>query len=408
MVAAGPRVKSLVRPGPIACAGGMAETGLGVRGDRSARQAEHAGLAAADSVPDEASDAVTFGIEEEFVFLDRRTLCTVDVGVVAVADLGEPGSSAVVRVFFPSQIEFATPVCTRGAQALAALREFRGRLAAWADDADVLVAASGTPFRTVAEPATWQGRYAVIADDIAGLAPEHQLNGLHVHVGIPDRDAGVRASNCLRPWLPVLLALSANSPFWQGQDTGFASWRAIHSRRWTTHSTPPYFADAAEYDEALERLAGVGATSDAGTINSYARLSRAHPTLEIRVCDAQLDPTSSVALAAIIRALVVTGFTRETPRPQRYEGLDAAQWHAARHGMASTLVDPVTGHPVPAVVVVEALRELVAAHLDPAEARAVDGFLAQVARFGTGAARQRRAHHRGQLAELYRTRLAGE
>ncbi len=86
MVAAGPRVKSLVRPGPIACAGGMAETGLGVRGDRSARQAEHAGLAAADSVPDEASDAVTFGIEEEFVFLDRRTLCTVDVGVVAVAD----------------------------------------------------------------------------------------------------------------------------------------------------------------------------------------------------------------------------------------------------------------------------------------------------------------------------------
>ena len=207
MVAAGPRVKSLVRPGPIACAGGMAETGLGVRGDRSARQAEHAGLAAADSVPDEASDAVTFGIEEEFVFLDRRTLCTVDVGVVAVADLGEPGSSAVVREFFPSQIEFATPVCTRGAQALAALREFRGRLAAWADDADVLVAASGTPFRTVAEPATWQGRYAVIADDIAGLAPEHQLNGLHVHVGIPDRDAGVRASNCLRPWLPVLLAL---------------------------------------------------------------------------------------------------------------------------------------------------------------------------------------------------------
>ncbi|MGB4779166.1 carboxylate-amine ligase [Microbacterium sp.] len=355
----------------------------------------------------EQSHAATFGMEEEFVLLDPRSLRTVDLGLDAVDELASRCPGLVAREFFPSQIEFATPVCTTSDEALQALLAFRGELAAWAQHAGVIVAAAGTPFLTAEAVAAWRGRYALIAGDIAGLAPEHQLNGLHVHVGIPDRDAGVRASNFVRPWLPVLLALSANSPFWQGHDTGFASWRAIHSRRWTTHSTPPFFADAAEYDEALERLAGVGATSDAGTINWHARLSRSHPTLEVRVCDAQLEPTSSVALAVIIRALVVMGFARDTPRPQRYEGWDAAQWHAARHGMTDSLVDPWTGHPVPAVAVADALRELIGAQLQPGEDRIVDGFLADLCRLGTGAARQRRAHQRGRLAELYRAQVAG-
>ena len=359
-------------------------------------------------VADAVRSAVTFGIEEEFVFVDRRTLQTIDLGPAAITELGADAAGAVAAEFFPSQIEYATPVCTRTDEALAAILAFRRALAAFADAAGVVVAGTGTPFRTLTRGDDWSGRYAVIADEIAGLAPDHQLNGLHVHVGIADRDAGVRASNFLRPWLPALLALSANSPFWQGRDTGFASWRAIHSRRWTTHSTPPYFADAVEYDDALDRLAGVGATSDAGTINWHARLSQRHPTLEVRVCDAQLDPRSSVALAAIIRALVVEGFDTVTPRPPRYEGWDAAHWHAARHGTSSTLIDPASGHPVPAVVVIEALRSIVERHLDADGRREVDGFFAELERSGTGASRQRRAHAAGELAGLYRSRVAGD
>ena len=348
----------------------------------------------------------TFGIEEEFVLLDRRTLSTVDLGLAAVAELTGSCPGAVVREFFPSQVEFATPVCTSAAQAFAAVSAFRSKLSEWADAMGVVVAASGTPFATHGQEPALEGRYAVIAHDIAGLTSEHQLNGLHVHVGIPDREAGIRASNFLRPWLPVLLALSANSPFWQTHDTGFASWRAIHSRRWTTHGIPPYFADVAEHDDALARLAGVGATSDAGTINWHVRLSAAYPTLEVRACDAQLDPFSSVALATIIRALVLTGFERETPRPARYEGWDAALWHAARHGTSGSLVDPTSGLLAPAAVVLERLHNEVQGRLEPGDLQVVEHFLSDVSQSGGGATRQRRAHEQGRLSALYRDLIA--
>jgi carboxylate-amine ligase len=349
---------------------------------------------------------VTFGVEEEFVLLDPRTLMTVDLGLAAVAELGGSSPGVIVREFFPSQIEFATPVCTTVDEALTAVGGFRRRLSDWADRAGVVVAPSGTPFATDGREPALEGRYALIAHDIAGLTAEHQLNGLHVHVGIPDRDAGIRASNFLRPWLPVLLALSGNSPFWQSHDTGFASWRAIHSRRWTTHGIPPHFADAAEHDAIIARLVGVGATSDPATINWHVRLSPVYPTLEVRTCDVQLDPFSSVALAAIVRALVVEGFERETPRPERYEGWDAALWHAARHGTAATLVDPTSGAVVSAAAAVERLQDLVHPRLPDADRELVERFLSDAAQSGGGATRQRRAHRAGRLAALYRDQVA--
>jgi carboxylate-amine ligase len=214
---------------------------------------------------------VTFGIEEEFVLLDRTRLEAVDLGGEAVAALSRGQGSAgdtIVHEFFESQLEHATPVCAGLPDAWDAVTGFRRRLADWADAAGVLAVGSGTPFR-VAEPSavTADERYERIAHDIGGLTAEHQINGLHVHVGIPDRDAGVHISNGLRPWLPVLLALSANSPFWQGRDTDFDSWRTIHSRRWTTHGVPPLFRDAADYDRTVAALRGLGATSDPATIN---------------------------------------------------------------------------------------------------------------------------------------------
>ena len=362
---------------------------------------------AATSVDSSPGTAATFGLEEEFVLLQPASLTTVDLGLAAVAELRGSVPGAVMREFFPSQIEYATPVCRTVEDALESVSGFRARVSAWAEASGVIVAASGTPFATDGRTPELEGRYAAIAHDIAGLTAEHQLNGLHVHVGIADRDAGVRASNFLRPWFPVLLALSANSPFWRGRDTGFASWRAIHSRRWTTHGIPPWFADAADYDRGVRRLAGIGATSDAGTINWVARLSAAHPTLEVRVCDVPLDPHSSVALAALIRGLVSVGTERETPRSAHYEGWDAALWHAARHGTAATLVDPGTGRLVPAAAVLEALVEVVRPTLPDADLRLIECYLAEHAAHGGDASQQRRAHARGRLAALYRDRIAG-
>lgn len=348
------------------------------------------------------SAARTFGIEEEFVLLDRGSLAPVDLGVEAVADL-QDDAGGVVREFFPSQVEFASPVFTTADDALATLTSFRAALGEWAGERGVVAAGTGTPLRGERLPA-WEGRYARIADDIGALAVDHQINGLHVHVGIEDREERVRAANALRPWLPVLLALSANSPFWHGSDTGFASWRGVHSRRWTTYGIPPWFAHAADYDAAVAALTGIGVTSDLGTINWAVRLSSRYPTIEVRVCDAQLDAERAVAIAVVIRALVDDAAEDPTPPPPSFEPWDAALWHAARHGLDATLVHPLRGTVEPASRILGDLGRRIMPRLDGTAGELVSRMLASAT---TGARRQRDAHALGGLADLYAGSLAG-
>ena len=348
----------------------------------------------------------TFGIEEEFMLLDPGTLTPVGRAAEALAALDDgrpPGT--VSREFLCSQVEYSTHVCTTMGEAHEALRSFRRRLGHWADGAGVVAAGSGTPFGRDPSASVSPGqRYADIASEAAALTDDHQINGLHVHVAT-DRDSGVRASNALRGWLPVLLALSGNSPFWDGRDTGYDSWRAVHSRRWTTYGIPPVFSDPDDYDETVAALVGIGATSDARGLSWNLRLSSVFPTVEVRVCDAQLDAASSVALAVVIRALVDSARTAG-PAPAEERALwDAALWHAARHGVSADLVHPCLGALAPAAEVLSALRDRIRPHLHgDDEARAVDALLE---RSQNGAARQRDACRAGlpALARLYRERL---
>ncbi|WP_336648107.1 carboxylate-amine ligase [Microbacterium sp. MMO-10] len=347
--------------------------------------------------------ATTFGIEEEFLLLDARTLAPVDDAMQAIAELDGRHDGTVAAEFLRSQVEYATPVCTTMPEAIDALLGFRRLLGRWAADAGVVAAGTGTPPAGQTLAVISEGeRYAEISAEVTSLTDDHQIGGLHVHVGV-DRDLRVRASNALRGWLPVLLALSANSPFWNGRDTGYDSWRAIHSRRWTTYGIPPAFRDDDDYVRTVAALVGIGATTDARALNWNVRLSTVYPTVEVRVCDAQLDAASSVALAVIIRALVDAaddeGMSRTDHAPW-----DAALWHAARHGVRGTLVDPRTGRPAPASDVLRALLDRVAPHLNGSETRAVTAMLD---RRRSGAARQRAARDHGTaaLAELYRKRL---
>jgi carboxylate-amine ligase len=352
----------------------------------------------------------TFGVEEEFMLLDPHRLAPVDLGRQAVDDLGDDGAGAIAREFLCSQIEYATQICDTFADAHEALLGFRRRLGRWAADAGVVAAGTASPFHADPHPAvSTDDRYARATADIGALTDDHQINGLHVHVGIPDRDTGIHVSNALRAWLPVLLALSGNSPFWEGRDTGYDSWRAIQSRRWTTYGIPPRFDDASDYDRTVSELIGVGATSDDGMLNWNVRLSHKYPTLEVRVCDVQLDPTTSVVLATIIRALVDTTTTQERDRAPDARAdaaqVDAALWHAARHGVGGTLLDPVCGRQVAASVVLDALHDRIAPMLhDGDERSAVETFLEGAV---TGATLQRRAAASGirALGALYGERL---
>lgn len=345
-----------------------------------------------------------FGIEEEFMFLSADRLLPVAAAEAARALLqGEPELAPYVGAeFLASQIEYSSPILTTRTQALEALSCFRAHLGRIADSAGVHAAGTGLPFDTDDWPAPTPGpRYEHIRADVRSVAHDHQVNALHVHVNVPSRDAGVHALNGVRPWIPVLLALGSNSPFWHGRDTGFASWRSLLARRWATGGCPPHFRDATDYDARAARLVEVGASVDLACIAWDARLSERFPTLELRVFDSQLDAESAVVLALLSRALVVTSLDAEPVAGAPPELLDAQLWLAARDGLHGRLVNPVGGS-------LEATGEVVAAlvrHVRPAlqalgDADFVEAALAQRLRDGTGADRQRAAFGSGGIAPL--------
>lgn len=347
------------------------------------------------------SKMLTFGIEEEFVFLDHATLTPVPVSADVQRDLQEfdVGEGVVHGEFLRSQVEYASPVLSSFEEAAAVLWSFRTALDSCAGVQGVLAAGVGTPWANPTGPmVTDDTRYLGIAQNIGALASEHHLNGLHIHVGVSDREAAIGALNYMRRWLPVLLAMSANSPFWCGQDTTFSSWRAIEYRRWTTAGCPPFFSDAADYDRRTEALIGIGVTPDKGSISWAARLSNHQPTLEIRVADAQLEPSSTLLLALLGRALVATSMGRTVnslPAPEP-ELLDAALWHAARHGLSGDLVHPLENGLAPASVVVQALLDETHQALKSSGDLAIATALTeQLLLVGSGADRQRQAFAQG-------------
>lgn len=349
----------------------------------------------------------TIGVEEEFVLLDPRTLMAVDRGTDAIVALSRAIPGVVAPEFFRSQIEHATPICPTVDDLAIAVCGFRRELAAWADDAGLIAAATGSPYR-VGDGARLSDddRYRRIGEDVGLLAVDHQFNGLHVHVGIEDRERAVRASNRLRLWLPTILAMSGDSPFWHAQDTGYESWRSIHNHRWTTHGVPPRFLDAADHDATVDALIGIGATSDPNTLNWAVRLSHRYPTVEVRVCDSQLDAASTVALAVVIRALAVSEDTiQDCAVPDAV--WSAGLWHAARFGLSRGIVDPRDGRLRSASAVFRYLAITIAPELASAEHDRVQDFLGRLCADGTGAARQRFALRTGPagLAALYRGEL---
>ena len=349
---------------------------------------------------------VTFGIEEEYFLVDPRTLRPVSLADTILGDLPPQARAPglVTHEFLASQLERASAVFTELAAAEADLAGFRGELAAVAREHGALAVGTGTPFDAPAAPTlTDAARYHRIGSGVRGVVRDHQICATHVHVGVPNREAGVHALNHLRVWLPTLLALTGNSPFWRGRDIGFDSWRAVIMRRWATTGCPPAFADADDYDRRIRRLVGVGATVDTATVAWYARLSESYPTVEVRVADAQLDLAPTMLLAAVTRALVVTGVAAgergAPPAAVEPELLDAALWHASRDGIRGRLLDPTTRELAPARAVTESLLRWVGDALESTGDRPrVAELVEQVRRTGSGAQRQRRAFRTGGLA----------
>jgi glutamate---cysteine ligase / carboxylate-amine ligase len=349
---------------------------------------------------------LTLGIEEEFLLLDGRGMPAArSAEVLEVARRLPAGRDADLQhELLEVQVEVATGICPDLAEAerqLTALREAVAKAAATSGCRLAAVAAAPLVDDAEETPVVDAPRYQALREQAPALVEEQLINGMHVHVGIPDRTDALKVLAGIRPWLPVLLALSANSPVWRGRDSGFASFRSVHFARWPVEGAPPVFASVDEYDARAEALLATGAIRDRGQLYWHVRLSHHEPTVETRVADVQLDAATATALAGLVRGLAATALAAPAvPVAEQVpaEVLRAATWTAARRGLDDGLVDPRSGTGAPAAVVVRGLLEHVADALDGlGERELVEARVERLLAGGTGAARQRRALREGGL-----------
>jgi glutamate---cysteine ligase / carboxylate-amine ligase len=354
--------------------------------------------------------ARTVGVEEEFLLVDPDSGAPRAVSHLALAR--GPAAPQLTGELQREQLETATRPCGTLDELGAELRRARAVASDAAGAAGAALAALGTSPVAVEPTVTPSPRYREMHRRFGLTVAEELTCGCHVHVAVESDDEAVGALDRIRPWLAPLLALSANSPFWQETDSSYASYRTQVWSRWPSAGPYAAFGSPACYHRTVDAMVDSGTVLDRGMVYFDARLSAEQPTVELRVADVCLEVDDAVLLAALARALVETS-VREwragTPAdPVRVELLRLAAWRAARSGVDGTLLEPGTWRPAPAPDVLGGLM----AHVAPALADAGDlaqarELLAAVLDRGTGARAQRGARDpRAAVALAVRRTLA--
>ncbi len=366
------------------------------------------------------------GVEEELLIVEPgtgrpRALAS---AIIRAAGLGaeEPGSGgrgaderpagelyAVQPLEFElqkQQLEIDTRPCYSLDELSRELRRCRAAAAAAAARAGVTVAAHGTSPVAVHPEVVPTSRYQAMAEAFGLTAQEQLTCGCHVHVGISSAEEGVAVLDRIQPWLATLLALSANSPFWQGVDSAYASFRYQAWGRWPCSGPTYQFGSVEVYQATVQQMIDTETLLDSGMVYFDARLSQHYPTVEVRIADVCQHAEDAVLIAALIRGLVETEARnwqagRSDP-PTRTEQLRLARWRASRSGLDDVLINPVTFRPDKAVAVtgllVKHVRDALA---DAGDTLLVAGLLDAVLHRGNGAVAQRSEYQRrGRLTDV--------
>ena len=338
---------------------------------------------------------VTIGVEEEYHLVHDGSWGLADAPEVVDAARELLGESAQGEIS-TSQLEVATPICS-------SLSEVREQLVRLRSGADAAARASGCRLLPSAThpTCTWRDqrltddeRYVEIADRFGLLALQQLITGTHVHVGIPDPELVVPVLDRLRPDLAVLLAMSTSSPFWEGVDTGLASYRTHHFARFPVTGPPEPQVTREAYDARVAELVATGMISDASNLYWDARPSNRFPTLEVRIADTMPLLDDVVLHDALVRALVRTAAAEALagePVPELGAELArAARWRAARYGLSDALLDVRARALRPAAEVVGALVERVRPALEEVgDVEEVEELTKALLARGTSADRQR-------------------
>lgn len=345
----------------------------------------------------------TFGIEEELILVDPGTGETVPMATALLDLYVRPMESSRAPVltaeFQQEMIEVVTPPHSTLEALQSDITAGRAIADRAARDVGVRVAAVGTsPLPCEPHPVQLR-RFAAMAEEYGLTAREQLTCGCHIHVFVDSPEEGVAVLDRIRIWLPVLVALSGNSPFWHGEDTGYASYRSQVWNRWPSAGPLEILGSPEAYHQLVHDMVGTGVAMDEGMIYFDARLSRHYPTVELRVADVCLRPDNTVLLAGIARGLVETAARewREGVEPPAVPSalLRLASWKAGRWGLRGALLDPVTSHPAPALAVVNALLNHIREALeDIGDLQRVEDLVDGLLHAGTGAVRQLEVLHR--------------
>jgi carboxylate-amine ligase len=356
-------------------------------------------------------------VEEELLLVEPDTGQPAAVaGTVmrAAADSGrEPGTGQDLEFELQlQQLETNSEPCHTLDELGRELARGRAAAASAAEHAGVQVAALATSPVPVEPTLMPKPRYQEMAEAF-GLTVDEQLTcGCHVHVEISSPDEGIAVLDRIQPWLAPLLALSANSPFWHGADSSYASFRYQAWGRWPSSGPVQRFGTTEAYRQTVRQMVATQTLLDTGMVYFDARLSEHYPTIEIRIADVCLYRDDAVLIAALARALVETearAWREDKPgAAERVELLRLAAWRASRSGLDEMLLDPVTGLPERASAVVATLVRHVEEALEDAGDRvSVTSLLEAILARGNGAVFQRDVYQRcGELSGVAKQAVA--
>jgi carboxylate-amine ligase len=341
------------------------------------------------------------GVEEEYflVHCDSRSVSPTDVTVLNRALREHP--TVVSGEYTQYQIEAKTPPCFRLEELHGHLNRMRTLVTRTAAREGFLPVATGCPVlgACLPPPVRDDARCRASADTYRSVNDDYTISAMHTHVDIPSRHEAVLVSNHLRPWLPLLIALSGNSPFWMERDTGYSSWRTVIKSHGPADGPPPFFQDQSEFEETVRALQGIGVIDKPQDVLWDVRPSGHLPTIEIRAMDVLPTAWESAALAGIVRALVTQGIDSVRHGhlgpivPQNV--LRAACWQAARYGVSATVWHPLACSLKPVGMVANHLLAYTREPLrEYGDFDAAAAFVSQVRSQGNGGDRQRRAFSR--------------
>ncbi len=336
----------------------------------------------------------TLGIEEEYQVIDPETRELVSHDQQIVAEASKVLGEQVKAEMHQAVVEVGTNICENITDARQQIKHLRKSISAIANDLGFNIAAAGThPFsKWETQLLTPNPRYDQIINELQDTARSNLIFGLHVHVGIADKDLALHITNAMRYFLPHLYALSTNSPFWEGRNTGFKSYRSKVFDKFPRTGIPGIFDNYAQYQNYVDTLVKTNCIDNPKKIWWDIRIHPVFPTLEVRICDVPMTYEETLSIAALIQALVAKLYKLKCQNlnfiTYHRALINENKWRACRYGIDGKMIDFGKQIEVDTKVLMEELLDFIDDVVDELGSRKEVENVRNMMKMGTGADRQ--------------------